>query len=118
MHSLKWTALLLALTCLLMLLLSLHLLYCCNALASTLNMPLEAPDATARIDGCMRIWDSRRLLLLAIAPRSSVRRVQELLLTLRECEGRDRILADMTRAQLIDALKQLKNDTLGLPVFS
>jgi hypothetical protein len=44
--------------------------------------------------------------------------VQELLLTLRECEGRDRILADMTRAQLIDALKQLKNDTLGLPVFS
>ena len=117
MRSLKWTALLLALTFLLMLLLSLHLLCCCNALASRLQALPASSDATAQIDECMRIWDARRLLLLAIAPRGSVRRVQELLLTLRECEGRDRVLADMTRSQLIDALKQIKNDTLGLPVF-
>jgi hypothetical protein len=119
MRSLTISLLLLLLAVAIMLSASLFLRQSCEQLLSALGAS-EAepalPDAQVLLDA-LACWERRAPLLSLVAPRSSIRRVREQLLTLQSCaHEQPEVMAKMTLAQLIDTVKQLKKDTLSLPI--
>ena len=119
MRSLTISLLLLLLAVAIMLGASVFLRQSCDQLLHALSASeAEPPLPRAQVlQDVLACWERRTPLLSLVAPRSSVRRVREMLLTLQSCtDEQPRVMAKMTLTQLIDTVKQLKKDTLSLPI--
>ncbi len=115
MRSLTLSVLLLLLTAALMLGSAFYLQSSCNRLLRALELPQEQLPSEETVQEQLTLWEHRAPLMSLVAPRNSVRRVRELLLTLKSCTGREpSTLCRMSLTQLIDAVEQLKKDTLPL----
>lgn len=116
MRSLTVTLILLVLSVAIMLGLSCFLRQSCDQLLNELARAPSIPDA-ATIGAQLDLWEQRTPWLNLAAPRNTVRRVRELLLILQSCaEVEPSTPAQMTLAELRDAIEQLKKDTLSFPI--
>ena len=114
MRSLICALLLLSLALGVMFFASHHLQRCCDALLDTLEQPPDTLSASV-LQEQLDAWEKQIPRLSLVAPRDSLRRIYELLLMLKSCLDQQWTqAARVIHAQLCEALRQLKKDTLPL----
>ena len=112
MRSLSLSITLLALAILLMLAATFYLRADCRRLLQNLPDTATEQQETVLAQEIAR-WESRTPLYCMIAPRSSIRRVRELMLTLQSYRRSNcTAAAEVTLAQLRDTVEQLRKDAL------
>ncbi|MBQ7337800.1 MAG: hypothetical protein IJW40_05005 [Clostridia bacterium] len=117
MRSMIITLLLLALAVVIMFFGAYHLRKSCDEMLSMLESMKDADDPMALMCEMEEYWVKKTPLLHLVAPRSSIRRISEQMLSLKSCLMRvdtdsGNVIGDITYSLLRDALLQLKQETL------